>query len=726
MLDRAARPASGRHRAPAAVALAVFAAALAATPLHAQEPARAEPLGQVTLLTGTPRMPGQAVRRAMPVISGQPIQTGPQDAVGVLLRDLVVHVGVDADVRFETDADATHIIVDSGFVAFYHDEGFDRRVLVDTPFGRLEPGVTAGFEAVSGAYTVRHDPGQPNVQPAASTFSVIEGNARAEGLAPKAGPHRLVAGQMWVIRAGSVPGDPVAGDESSAAEELGALLHREAIDALRRDVTILTPERELDLGAPVIFEITTPPGQGIIEIDDVARVIQAPPPVPPVLGEFQLRIVAPQPIPAGDALAATADFVSYDGIVRDLDWNESLAAVNGEPAFRPQYIRTLPNAGLSYVQFAGPDVEIQNSLAGEPFMTGPRNGNTGWAFFAPTGGVGDGGFNNANPSVSVFDTAMQRIANALHLDSGGTIGPATGNNASGFAILDNAADPNVQLNPDLPTGFPLLQRATDTTGLEVGGDVVADQLAALGAGRDPLNLGQPAPQLNFISNANVDANGDGFDFDGNPIVPTDFALPGDQTVRTDAVAGVPTLAVPLAANSQNTVGLQIAPRGDVVAIIHHDGTRPGPQGTFEISTHFELVRGPRATVVRWRGDARPAGPGGDPLEFEQLNEQPAVRDELFGVIADEVNTVVPDGRQTIFGPAIADPAATAATRINRGRQQIVRQLSGSIVRSPIETTGIAVDKEQIRSSRSQRLGTGLLREGNSGVDRRYLGYNRAR
>ena len=55
-------------------------------------------VGQVTLLAGAPRMVGESIRPLQAILTGQQLETGESDAAGVLVEDIVFHVGVNSDV----------------------------------------------------------------------------------------------------------------------------------------------------------------------------------------------------------------------------------------------------------------------------------------------------------------------------------------------------------------------------------------------------------------------------------------------------------------------------------------------------------------------------------------------------------------------------------------------------------------------------------------------------
>ncbi len=121
-----------------------------------------------------------------------------------------------------------------------------------------------------------------------------------------------------------------------------------------------------------------------------------------------------------------------------------------------------------------------------------------------------------------------------------------------------------------------------------GVKLLADEFEPLGAGLDPQNLSQSGPQLLFVSDSNTDALGNGFNFDGDAIRPTDLNLPGDREVQVSNAASV-SAATPLAADSESTVGIQFAGTGDTIAVIHHTGLGNAGEGTVT-TEHFEIER----------------------------------------------------------------------------------------------------------------------------------------
>ena len=313
---------------------------------------------------------------------------------------------------------------------------------------------------------------------------------------------------------------------------------------------------------------------------------------------------------------------------------------------------------------------------------------------------------------------FQAIAKAEHLAGGGTIGGNGVDPASAFA---QAVNGNVQLNPDLPAGYPLLDQALETTGLTVGDQVISDQIAALGAGRDPQQLDQTGPQLIFISSGDTDANGSGFNFDGEAIAATELDLPGDRTLQTDN-GGTASLATPLAADSRSTVGIQFAGTGPTVAIIHHTGMGSLAGESTAQTDHFEVVRGDTYSLVRWRDAGRVAAVDGQLLELEDLNERPELRNELFTLIGREVNNLVPAETHTVCGPAVTELDLAFTRQLRRTPGRLVR-MGDTVNRRVVKTRNVhrlvSGGPWQVRSLRPG--GGRLVRDARPAPSRRHLG-----
>jgi len=235
-------------------------------------------------------------------------------------------------------------------------------------------------------------------------------------------------------------------------------------------------------------------------------------------------------------------------------------------------------------------------------------------------------------------------------------------------------------------------------GLTVGGDAVSDQIAALGDGRDPQTLQPGSPQLIFTSDGTTDANGNGFNFNGEPIVQTDLNLPGDRDVRIDNT-GAPAIATPLADDASSTVGIQFAATGDTVAIIHHTGFANVEEGSVIQSEHFEIVRGERFSTVRWRDDGRVLGADGAEVEFEDLGNDVTLRNEFFSLLCTEVNGLSPTNTHTVCGPALEQPGAVRQIVLRRGTGRLVRS-SDTFIRRGVKVRGIHTRATQRSLKRS--------------------------
>lgn len=641
--------------------------------------------GRVTLMAGAPKMVGESIRPLQAIFSGRVLETGESDAAGLMVEDVVFHIGPNSRVTVLDEPGVKRIVIEKGYVVLYTDAESKTTVIAETPFGRLtsEPGSTP--EGSSGWYSVRHDPERANVGPAVSTFAAMEGSTEVVGTAPEAGPYTLRSGQRWRIVQGRIPGPPEEGDERTDAEELRDTLHRQAAETAHAqigDLTELATENIVPSLQALPENVITPEDQGIFDVNaanqdrlpsDVPT--QAPELAPPIEPEVETVMVFafadPRAIPAGTPETATAPFVSYDGIVANPDWNRFLTAVGAEPAFQPEYVTEFANGGFSYIQLAGPDAQLVDN-GGEVFLAAEQGTATGWAIFTPTVAIGDAGFSPSSNLTDVVTEGFRAIAFGEHLTSGGTIGGDGVDPSTGFARV---TDGEVQLNPDAPPGFPQLDLTFDTTGLTVGGEAVADQIAALGAGLDPQQLGQSGPELLFVSSGTTDARGqdgaNGFNFDGDPIEPTSLDLPGDRTVVTDN-SGAAGVATPLASDGRNTVGIQFAGTGPTVAVIHNTGLRSTSNGTVAQSEHFEVVRGDRSSIVQWRADQRVIGADGEPLELEDLNDRPDLRNELFALIGREVNSLTPPDTFTVAGPSVAEPDSFLRRSLHRTPGRLVR------------------------------------------------------
>ncbi len=680
--------------------------------------------GRVTLMAGSPRMVGEGIRPLQAILSGQQLETGAGDAAGLLVEDIVFHIGINTNVIVTDEPGLKRVTLAEGYVVFYTDAQTRSQIVVETPFGLLSFAPGSLGEDGSGWYSVRHDPEQVNVSAAVSTFATIEGIAEVEGTAPLAGPHTLNAGQRWRIVGGQVPGPPVAGDERGDAQELRQLLHRQAAEIIRvqtADVTRLASTDVTRVSSTTPFQVVSPTRQAVVDSNSAVQARPAPglqptpnvlPPPPEVEGP-RFAIGGPVVVPAGTPQFATGDFVSYPGTPANPDFNDFLTSVNGNPAFQPDYFTDLANGGFSYIQLAGTDFQVTTS-GGETFLATEGDVAAGWALFTPLIAIGDAEFDTQSALAAVVTDGFRAVALGEHLSGGGSIGGPAGD---GYAVVSGN---NVTLNPNLPAGYPQLDQAADTTGLTVDGQAVNDQIAALGAGRNPQLLQELGPQLVFISDSDTDALGNSFNFDGDAIVPSDLNLPGDRQVQVDNT-GAAAQATPLTANEENTVGIQFAASGDTVAIIHHTGLGAGEDDPEPQSEHFEVVRGRRESVVQWRDGERVAGADGQILELEDLNEDPELRNELFAVLGEEVNNLVPPERHTVAGPAITQPGSAALRPLSRQPGRLIRV--GDVVSRRIGTRRslLSGSTRAARIPALKSAGGRLIRDARPASTRRHLG-----
>ncbi len=637
-------------------------------------------IGRVTLMAGAPKMVGESIRPLQAIFSGRVLETGEADAAGLMLEDFVFHIGANSRVTIHDEPGIRRIVVEKGYVVLYTDADTRTTVIAETPFGRLTWSAGSVQAGGSGWYSVRHDPEQANVGPAVSTFAAMEGSAEVAGTVPEAGPFALQGGQRWRIVQGRIPGPPEEGDERDAAEGLRATLHRQAAEMAHASVGDLTELAAADL-VPVVRVspegVITLVDQGIFDINSANQdglPSDVPPPLPRIEPEVETVFVfaSPTTIPAGTPQTATADLVSYEDTVYEGVWNPPLTAVGTNPAFQPQYLTEFANGGFSYIQLAGTDSQLVDNN-GEMFLAAEQNTATGWVTFTPTASIADGGFDSSSNLINVVTEGFTAIAYGERLPGGGTIGGDGVDPATGFAIVK---DGQVQLNPDPPPpGYPQLDLASDTTGLTVDGDVLGVQIAALGSGLDPLDLRERGPELLFMSSDFTDdRNSDDanrFNFDGDPIVPTELDLPADRTLRTDD-SGAASLATPLSSDGRNTVGIQFAGTGRTIAVIHNTGLPSSAEDAPADSDHFEIVRGDRYSIVQWRENQREIGPDGQDLELEDLNDSPDLRNELFELIGREVNRLTPPDTHTVYGPAVTQPDSTLAPALRRTPGRLAR------------------------------------------------------
>lgn len=682
-------------------------------------------VGRVTLMSGAPRMVGESIRPLQAILSGRTLETGDGDAAGLLVEDVVFHIGANSKVTVYDEPGGKRFAIEQGFVVLYADAATSTAAIVETPFGRLNftPGLLG--EGDSGWYSVRHDPQQVNVRPAVSTFTAMEGPVEVVGTAPQAGPHMLKSGQRWRIVQGQVPGPPEVGDGRLEAEALRDLLHRGAAEFIHvqpDDITQLALG-DLQTGGVGAEEVIFNDGQFIFDVN-AANQGRSPVPFLPIFPEpvvqaqedIVMAFGAPAIIAAGTPALANAQFVRYSPPPPDASFNDFLTSVDGSPAFQPLYFTEFANGGFSYIQLAGANVALADNN-GETFLAADAGDTSGWATFTPVLAFGDSNFDPQSRLATLVSEGFSAIARGEHQAGGGNIGGDGVDPKSGFAEVTPGS---IGLNANPPAGYPQLDAAADTTGLAVGGGVAGIQIAALGEGLDPQRLDQAGPQLVFLSSGNTDANGNAFNFDGNAIVPTDLNLPADRQVLVDN-SGSAAVATPLASDPSSTVGIQFAGTGETIAIIHHTGLNNPDVGSTVQSDNFEVVRGDRASIVRWRDGRRVVGDDGVLLEFEDIGGDPALRNELFGLLCNEVNSLVPGNTQTLCGPAISQPGMANARLLRRARGSLVRA-DRSAVRRNVEVRGIHT-RATMRSLKSANLkpAGGRLLVGQGASSHRHLG-----
>ena len=701
-----------RHRT-AAVALGLITAFLAAERTTLAQ----DKIGVVSLLSGSPRMVGESIRPLQAILSGQLLETGDADAAGLLVEDIVIHVGVSSAVTLADEPGLTRVVIQRGFVVFYTDPTSQTRIVAETPLGELLSIPATAENGGSGWYSVRHDPERVGVSPAVSTFATMEGVAQVAGTNPVAGPHTLSAGQRWQIIQGQIPGDVEERDERASAEALRQTLHRESIETLRPEVTDagrLTTLTEIPGTRPIPGDVIVPNDQGIVDPNafDRSRVIPLITPQPKQIDFGPATIVA-----AAEPATASAQFVSYPGTPTNQSFNDFLASVDGQPAFQPLYLTAFSNGGFSYLQIAGPGAQVV-SRGGDTFLFEDAQTASGWALYTPLRALRDSGFAPDSPAAGVITDGFAAIARGEHLTGGGTIG-AGGDPASGFAIV---ADGAIQLNPTPPVGYPVLDQANQTAGLEINGTAPGDQVAALGAGLDPQDLSVEAPQLVFISTGQTDSLGNQFNFDGNSIEPTNLDLPTGRTAQ-EVAATLTSQPLPLAASDTNTVGIQFAATGETIAIIHHTGSNDLQGATPPASEHFEVVRGATFSIIQWRPGARITGGDGQPIDFEDLNNDPQVRNELFSLVCGEVNALVPLDRHTVCGPSVNQPTPANAPILRRrpgsltlNKRPLVRRAEPTRHRLSIEGNRLTKPRVSLQPADGR-----LIRSENVTSGRRHIG-----
>lgn len=696
--------------------------------------------GRVTLMAGAPRMVGESIRMVQTVFSGRVIETGESDATGLMAGDVVFHIGPNSNVTVVDEPGVKRINVQRGYVVFYTDSSSRTAVVAETPFGFLTATPDMLEENGSGWFSVRHDLAQANAGPAVSTFAAMEGTSKVEGTNPQAGPHKLIGGQRWRIVQGAIPGAPEEGDERSDAENLRDRLHRETAESARSQVDNLSSLAMEDMGAlgrQLPTDVINQEGQGVLDVsganqDRLTSETAQQNPEPPVefIPEVEVMrvfpVADPAVIPAGSPQRATGAYVSYDGIITDPNFNQYLTAVGPDPAFQPNYLTELPNGGFSYIQLAGPNAELAET-GGAMFLAEEQGAASGWAVYTPSQALGDAGYDQASSLTSVVTEGLRAIAHGEHLSGGGRIGGDGVNPDTAFA---SAATGQVQLNSNPPPGYPQLDLSYDTTGLTAGGEPLSDQIAALGAGRNPQTLSEQGPQLLFVSSGTTDARGqpnaNSFNFDGDPIEPTDLDLPGDRTVTTDS-SGAPSLARPLQPDGRNTVGIQFAGTGATIAVIHHTGLRAASEEPVAQSDHFEIVRGDRFSVVQWRADQRVNGADGQPVELEDLNDSPDLRNELFTLIGREVNDLTPPDEFTIYGQAVAQPDSNLRRSLEPAQGRLVRSGTAFGRRdSAVQKGHYSVSKQALKIRPLRSASGRLFRGVPSTNNRQYVGRVRPR
>ncbi len=683
-------------------------------------------MGRVTLMVGAPRMVGEAIRPLQSILSGHLLETGEDDALGLLVENIVFHLGINSKVRVIEEPDGKRVVIESGYVVFYADEGTRSKIAMETPFGRLTwlPDVHGGD---TGWYSVRHEPQGANASPAVSTFAAMEGASTVEGTAPVAGPYDLLAGHRWRIVQGQIPGPPEVGDDSDAADQLRELLHRQTAEIVRIQGSDVTRLSALNTGfgpRQATPQIIAPTNQLIIEQNAVVQ--DRIPTNPPLVNPIPDVVIEPEPmdfvfadpivITAGAPNSAIAQFVGYAGVPANPDFNDFLTAVDGNPAFQPAYLTDFANGGFSYLQLAGPNAELVDNN-GATFLAEQVDNASGWAFYSPLQAVADSGFDAGSSYLAVVSDGFGAIARGDHLSGGGTIG-AGGDSGSAFATISGD---NVELNPNQPVGYPQLSLASDTGGLTVGGEAVSDQIAAIGAGLNPLQLSQTGPQLLFLSNSDQDALGNRFNFDGDAITPTALNLPSDRTVALDD-SGFASVGTPLTNSPDNTVGIQFSAAGQTIAVIHHGGGGNLEESTLPASEQFEVIRGSNFSLVQWRDGGRITGADGEVVQFEDLNDMPDVRNELFTVLCDEVNHLVPPDQHTICGPALSQPGSGVLRTLRRTPGRFV--LSGDRFSRRAKSIQRTIRPQAGSSSRVRSLRSGggrLVKTINSPPAHRYIG-----
>ncbi len=123
-------------------------------------------VGRVTLMAGAPRMVGESIRPLQVILSGRVLETGETDAAGLLVEDVVVHIGANSRVSVSDEPGAKRIEVEKGYVVFYTEPNTRTTVVARTPFGQLTASPDSEQGGDSGWFSVRHDPERPSVSAA--------------------------------------------------------------------------------------------------------------------------------------------------------------------------------------------------------------------------------------------------------------------------------------------------------------------------------------------------------------------------------------------------------------------------------------------------------------------------------------------------------------------------------------------------------------------------------
>jgi len=65
------------------------------------------------------------------------LETGEADAAGLLVSDVVIHVGADSAVTLLDEPGVTRVVIERGFMVFYTDPTTQTKIVAETPFGFL-------------------------------------------------------------------------------------------------------------------------------------------------------------------------------------------------------------------------------------------------------------------------------------------------------------------------------------------------------------------------------------------------------------------------------------------------------------------------------------------------------------------------------------------------------------------------------------------------------------